>query len=53
MQFIRDPSSIPPEFLGIPEVKEAMDELAYISADPQTRAEYDTSVREMNCTYAG
>lgn len=53
MQFIRDPNSIPPEFLNIPEVKEAMDELTHISADPETRAEYDARVREMNRIYAG
>ena len=53
MQFIRDPNSIPPEFLNIPEVKEAMDELTHMSADPETRAEYDARVREMNRIYAG
>ena len=45
MQFIRDPNSIPPEFLNIPEVKEAMDELTHMSADPETRAEYDAKIR--------
>ena len=53
MQFIRDPNSIPPEFLSIPEIKEAMDELTHMSADPETRAEYDARVREMNRIYAG
>ena len=53
MQFIRDPNSIPPVFLNIPEVKEAMDELTHMSADPETRAEYDARVREMNRIYAG
>ena len=53
MQFIRDPNSIPPEFLNISEVKEAMDELTQMSADPETRAAYDARVREMNRIYAG
>ena len=48
MQFIKDPNSIPPEFLAIDEVKEAMDELQYMSADPQTRAEYDARVKQLN-----
>lgn len=52
MQFIKDPKSIPPEFLKIAEVKEAMDELTYMSADPETRAEYDARIREMNRIYA-
>ena len=52
MQFIRDPKSIPPEFLSISEVKEAMDELTRMSIDPETRAEYDARVREMNRLYA-
>ena len=41
MQFIKDPESIPPEFLKIPEIKEAMDELQYISQDKAMRAEYE------------
>ena len=45
---IKDPNSIPPEFLAIDEVKEAMDELQYMSADPQTRAEYDARVKQLN-----
>ena len=52
MKFIRDPESIPPEFLEISEVKEAMDELTLMSMDKQTRAEYDARVREMNRIYA-
>ena len=52
MQFIRDPNSIPPEFLSISEVKEAMDELTQMSSDPETRAAYDARVREMNRIYA-
>ena len=46
MTFIKDPETIPPEFLEIPEVKEAMDELTYMSSDPETRAVYDARVRE-------
>lgn len=53
MQFIKDPGSIPEEFLEIPEVKEAMDELTYMSADPVTRAEYDARIKEQNDIYAG
>ena len=30
-----------------------MDELNHMSADPETRAEYDARVREMNRIYAG
>ena len=30
-----------------------MDELTQMSADPETRAEYDARVREMNRIYAG
>lgn len=52
VKFIRDPESIPAEFLNIPEVKEAMEELTHMSADPVTRAEYDARVREMNRIYA-
>ena len=39
--------------MNIPEVKEAMEELTHMSADPETRAEYDARVREMNRIYAG
>lgn len=52
IQFTRDPNSIPPEFLGIPEVKEAMDELTKMSADEETRREYESRVKEMNRIYA-
>ena len=48
MQFIKDPNSIPAEFLSISEVQEAMNELQYMSADPQTRAEYDARVKQLN-----
>ena len=53
MKFIKDPTSIPEEFLKIPEVKEAMDELTYMSADPETRAVYDARVKELNDIYSG
>ena len=48
MQFIKDPNSIPAEFLSISEVQEAMNQLQYMSADPQTRAEYDARVKQLN-----
>ena len=48
MTFIKDPETIPPEFLEIPEVKEAMDELTYLSSDPEPRAVYDARVRDLN-----
>ena len=34
MRFIKDPESIPEEFLRVPEVKEAMDTLTVMSSDP-------------------
>ena len=48
MQFIKDPNSIPDEFLNIPEVKEAMDELRYMSADEETRSIYEARIKEIN-----
>lgn len=48
MRFIKDPASIPPEFLNIPEVKEAMDELTVMSMDPKTRDEYNYRLKELN-----
>ena len=53
IRFIRDPETIPPEFLNIPEVKEAMDRLTYMSSDPEIRAEYKARIREMNRIRAG
>ncbi|MCR5225181.1 MAG: hypothetical protein K6C34_03805 [Alphaproteobacteria bacterium] len=53
MMFIRDPNSIPPEFLAIDEVKEAMDELTVMSSDPMTRAEYLARQRELNDIRSG
>ena len=48
MMFIKDPNSIPPEFLSIPEVKEVMDELTIMSSDPETRALYKARLQELN-----
>ena len=53
IKFIRDPENIPPELLEIPEVKEAMDALTYMSADPDVRAAYQARIREMNRIRAG
>ena len=53
VKFIRDPENIPPELLEIPEVKEAMDALTYMSADPDVRAAYQARIREMNRIRAG
>ena len=53
IRFIRDPETIPAEFLNIPEVKEAMDRLTYMSSDPEIRAEYKARIREMNRIRAG
>lgn len=53
IRFIRDPNSIPAEFLNIPEVKEAMETLTVMSADPVTRAEYNARITELNDIYAG
>ena len=53
MMFIKDPNSIPPEFLSIPEVKEAMDELTLMSSDPETRAVYKARLQELNDIRAG
>ena len=39
--------------MKISEVKEAMDELTYMSSDPETRAVYDARVRELNDIYSG
>ena len=53
MRFIKDPESIPPEFLKIPEVKEAMDELQYVSQDKAMRAEYEARLKEISDFNAG
>ena len=53
IKFIRDPKSIPEEFLNIPEVKEALETLTVMSSDPVTRAEYNARVKELNDFYAG
>jgi len=48
MMFIKDPESIPEEFLKISEVKEAMEELTYLSHDPAFREEYDARQKIIN-----
>jgi len=48
MMFIKDPESIPEEFLSIPEVKEAMEELTFLSHDPEFREEYEARQRLIN-----
>ena len=53
MQFIRDPTTIPAEFLGYPEVKEAMSTLTIMSADKATRSEYYARLRQLNDMRAG
>lgn len=53
MQLINDPNNVPEEFLRIPEVKEAMDELSVMSMDKATRAEYEARVKEINDFHAG
>lgn len=53
MRLINDPNNIPEEFLKIPEVKEAMDELSVLSMDKATRAEYEARIKELNDFYAG
>ena len=53
MQFIKDPESIPPEFLKIPEVREAMEELQFVSQDKKLRAEYEARLKEISDFNAG
>jgi predicted transposase/invertase (TIGR01784 family) len=48
MMFIKNPASIPQEFLSIPEVDEAMKELTYLSQDEEFRAEYEARQRLIN-----
>ena len=48
MMFIKNPASIPEEFLSIPEVDEAMKELTYLSQDEEFRAEYEARQRLIN-----
>lgn len=52
MRLINDPNNIPEEFLRIPEVKEAMDELSVMSMDKAMRAEYEARIKELNDFYA-
>jgi predicted transposase/invertase (TIGR01784 family) len=46
--FLRYPKRVPAEFLTIPEVKEAMEELRYVSCDPEVRRGYDDYMRWQN-----
>jgi predicted transposase/invertase (TIGR01784 family) len=46
--FLRNPEKIPVEFLTIPEVEEAMEELKYVSQDPKVRQGYDDYVKWQN-----
>jgi predicted transposase/invertase (TIGR01784 family) len=48
MMFIKNPASIPEEFLSIPEVDEAMKELTYLSQDEEFRAEYEARQKLIN-----
>ena len=52
MRLINDPNNVPEEFLKIPEVKEAMDELNALSMDKATRAEYEARIKELNDFHA-
>lgn len=52
MMFIKNPESIPQEFLSIPEVKEAMDELTFLSHDKEFREEYEARQKLINDEYA-
>lgn len=53
MTFIKDPESIPEEFLKIPEVNEAMKELQYVSQDKKASKEYLARQMEINDYNAG
>lgn len=48
MMFIKNPELIPDEFLSIPEVNEAMEELNYLSRDKQFREEYEARQKLIN-----
>lgn len=48
MQFIKDPASIPEEFLRIDEVNEAMEALKELSADKEIRDQYFARQKEIN-----
>jgi predicted transposase/invertase (TIGR01784 family) len=48
MMFIKHPEEIPEEFLSIPEVGEAMEELNYLSQDDKFRGEYEARQKIIN-----
>ena len=48
MMFIKNPESIPEEFLDIKEIKEAMNELTLLSNNPEFKAEYEARLRVEN-----
>ena len=53
MKFILNPGKIDDEALKIPEIKEAQEELMKMSADAETRAEYEARMRMQNDIIAG
>jgi predicted transposase/invertase (TIGR01784 family) len=48
MTFVKHPEMIPEEFLSIPEVNEAMDELGRLSRNKEFRAEYEARQKIIN-----
>ncbi|GHT94384.1 transposase [Alphaproteobacteria bacterium] len=48
MSFLKAPQTIPPEFLTIKEVKEAMEGLIHLSQDPETRRIYNMRLKAQN-----
>ncbi|GHT92553.1 hypothetical protein FACS1894122_06540 [Alphaproteobacteria bacterium] len=46
--FLRNPEKIPAEFLTIPEVEEAMNELRYVSQDSKVRRKYEEYLKWQN-----
>jgi predicted transposase/invertase (TIGR01784 family) len=48
MYFLRNPEKIPVEFLDVPEVEEAMNELQYVSQNPKMRKIYEERLRWQN-----
>jgi predicted transposase/invertase (TIGR01784 family) len=46
--FLTNPERIPEEFLTIPEVEEAMNELKYVSQDQKTRQAYMSYIKGKN-----
>ncbi|MDR0968316.1 MAG: Rpn family recombination-promoting nuclease/putative transposase [Holosporaceae bacterium] len=45
MYFLRNPEKIPAEFLDVPEVEEAMNELQHVSQNPEMRKIYEERLR--------